>query len=92
MSWIQKDIIEPLQSCKEKVYGRTDDWFFDSAIYKSIRIMKLIDKYIEKHGEASLSDASKWLYQDDKGQREAVDLVANILEELSEYADDEHED
>lgn len=92
MIWIQKDIIDPLQTCKEKAYGKIDEWNFDSAIYKTIRIMKHINKYVEKHGETSLTLNSEWLYQDNKGQKDAVDLVASILEELAEYAEPEEKE
>lgn len=88
MIWIQKDIIEPLQTCKEKANGKIDDWYFDNAIYKSIRILKSINKYVEKHGDIALRLNSEWLYRDNKGQRDAIDLVATILEDLSEYTDE----
>lgn len=54
-------------------------------------ILKLIDKFVDKHGNIALSCAGEWLYQDDRGQVEAVELVANILEVLSPLADEDAE-
>ena len=50
-------------------------------------ILKLIDKFVDKHGNIALSCAGEWLYQDDRGQVDARELVANILEGLSLLAD-----
>ena len=54
-------------------------------------ILKLIDKFIDKHGNIALSCAGEWLYQDDRGQVDALELVANILEVLSPLADEDDE-
>lgn len=54
-------------------------------------ILKLIDRFVDKHGNIALSCAGEWLYQDDKGQVDALKLVADILEVLSPLADDEDE-
>lgn len=52
-------------------------------------ILKLIDKFVDKHGNIALSCAGEWLYQDDRGQVDALELVANILEVLSPLADED---
>ena len=54
-------------------------------------IFTLIDKFINKHGDIALSCAGEWLYQDDKGQVDALELVADILEVLSPLAEEESE-
>lgn len=54
-------------------------------------IFTLIDKFVDKHGDVALSSAGEWLYQDDKGQVDALELVADILETLSPLAEDEDE-
>ena len=54
-------------------------------------ILKLIDKFVDNHGNIALSCASEWLYQDDRGQVDALELVANILEVLSPLADEDDE-
>ena len=54
-------------------------------------ILKLIDKFVDKHGNITLSCAGEWLYQDDRGQVDALELVANILEVLSPLADEDDE-
>ena len=54
-------------------------------------ILKLIDKFVDKHGNIALSCAGEWLYQNDRGQVDALELVANILEVLSPLADEDDE-
>ena len=54
-------------------------------------IFTLIDKFVDKHGNIALSCADEWLYQDDGGQVDALELVANILEVLSPLADADDE-
>lgn len=51
-------------------------------------VFALIDKFVDKHGNIALSCAGEWLYQDDKGQVDAIELVADILEVLSQLSDD----
>lgn len=94
---IKADIIEPLEAYAKKlrkidVENMTEEEMnLQVATYKASHILKLINKYAEKHGEIALSCAGKWLYQDDKGNVNAIDLVADLLEELSEYAEVEEE-
>ena len=52
-------------------------------------VLKLIDKFVDKHGNIALSCAGEWLYQDDRGQVDALELVANILEVLSPLAEED---
>ena len=54
-------------------------------------IFTLIDKFVDKHGNIALSCAGEWLYQDDRGQVDALELVENILEVLSPLADEDDE-
>ena len=54
-------------------------------------ILKLIDKFVDKHGNIALSCAGEWLYQDDRGQVDALELVANMLEVLSPLVDEDDE-
>ena len=52
-------------------------------------VFALIDNFVDKHGDIALSCAGEWLYQDDSGQVDALELVANILEALSPLAEEE---
>ena len=52
-------------------------------------VFALIDNFVDKHGDIALSCAGEWLYQDDRGQVDALELVANILEALSPLAEEE---
>ena len=54
-------------------------------------IFTLIDKFVDKHGNIALSCTGECLYQDDRGQVDALELVANILEALSPLADADDE-
>ena len=54
-------------------------------------ILKLIDKFVDKHGNIALSCTGECLSQDDRGQVDALELVANILEVLSPLADADDE-
>lgn len=49
-----------------------------SAVWRASCILKHINKYAEKHGEIALSLAGEWLFQDDKGITDAIDLVADL--------------
>lgn len=46
-------------------------------------IFKLIQSYIEKHGDVAITCGSEWMYQDDNGQTDALKLVGNILDTLN---------
>ena len=52
-------------------------------------VFALIDKFVDKYGDIALSCAGEWLYQDDRGQVDALELVANILGVLSPLAEEE---
>ncbi|MPM00574.1 hypothetical protein SDC9_46801 [bioreactor metagenome] len=94
---IRADIIEPLETYAKKlrkidVEDMTEEEMdLQVATYKAARVLKHINKFAEKHGEIALSCAGEWLYQDDRGSVDAIDLVADLLEELSEYAETEEE-
>lgn len=55
-------------------------------------ILTLIDKYVDKHGDIALSCGSEWMFQDDEGQVDALDLVGNILDILQDFPDDEQDE
>jgi len=61
------------------------------AAAASARVMRLIEKYVEKHGNIALSIGSEWMHQDDQGQVDALTLVGDILDSLSCYANKEEE-
>lgn len=54
-------------------------------------VFVLIERFVDKHGNIALSCGGEWMYQDDKGQVDALELVSNILESLSEFAEDSNE-
>lgn len=53
-------------------------------------ILTLIDKYVDKHGDIALSCGSEWMFQDDMGQVDAMNLVGDILDVLHGFAEDEN--
>jgi len=95
---IKTDIIKPLETLKSKYREikpedmSEEEMSAESAIYEAIQVLKHINKYTEMHGEVALSCGGEWLYQDDEGQIGALNLVEDLLEELSEYAEIEDED
>lgn len=72
--------------------GIEDDGEFTYAVADMLKVMNLIKNYVNKHGNIALSCGGEWMYQDDNGQVDALELVSNILDSLSNYADDENED
>ena len=61
----------------------------DRMIREVSDIIKMIAEYVEKHGNIALLCGSEWLYQDDAGQVDAIELVSKILDRMSGYADKE---
>lgn len=56
-----------------------------TGVFESIR------KYVNKHGEIAISCGSEWLFQSDKGQVDALELVGDILDKLSVFVVNEDE-
>ena len=52
-------------------------------------VIELIDKYVDKHGDVALICGGEWMYQDNEGQVDALELVSDILDVLKDFADDE---
>lgn len=69
--------------------GIDDAGALDEACRTVCRVMDLVCNYVEKHGNIALSIGSEWMYDDDKAQVDALRLVADILDELSEYAEED---
>ena len=64
---------------------------FDIVTKAAEDVFKLIEQYIKKHGNIALSCGSEWMFQNDDGQIDALDLVGNILDRLSIFAFTEDE-
>lgn len=71
--------------------GIEDAVGLDEACRTACRVMELVCKYVEKHGNIALSVGSEWMYQDDNAQVDALRLVGTILDTLSDYAEEEAE-
>lgn len=65
---------------------------FYTTVHDSAKIIDRINRFVRKHGNIALSYGGEWLYQDDEGQVDALELVSDILEILSDYAEDDVED
>lgn len=72
--------------------GIEDDGEFTYAIEDMLKVMNLIKNYVSKHGNIALSCGGEWMYQDDNGQVDALELVSSILDSLSKYANEDEED
>lgn len=62
------------------------------AVLDAAKVIKRICNYIEKHGTISLACGAEWMYQDDDGQIDALELVAQILDDLEGYSESEDEE
>lgn len=52
-------------------------------------VFSLIDKFVDKHENIALSCGSEWLYQNDEGQVDALELVGDILDIIGQYENNE---
>lgn len=72
--------------------GIDDDAKFDCAVRDAAKLIKFIVAYVNKHGNIALSCSGEWLYQSDRGQVDALELVSDLLDCLSDYAEDDDEE
>lgn len=72
--------------------GIDDEGKFSMAVLDAAKIIKRVCDYIEKHGTISLACGAEWMYQDDDGQIDALELVAQILDDLEDYSEREDEE
>ncbi|OUO16170.1 hypothetical protein [Flavonifractor sp. An4] len=89
MSKLRTDLHDYLIFCVNN--GIDDPGKFSEAVLDAAKILERICTYIEKHGTISLSCGSEWMYQSDRGQIDALDLVSKILDDLEGYAEKENE-
>lgn len=75
---------------QNKIVDRQDE--FDLTTSVVTKTFQLIQNYINKHGNIALACGAEWMYQDDEGQVDALELVGKILDNLSVFAEPEDED
>lgn len=80
-----KDVIIRLNAVKHSSISKYNS--AEQALLTATEVLELVDAFVEKHGDIALSCGSEWLYQSDRGQVDAIELVSKILDSLSEYAD-----
>ena len=85
MSRLRTETIDVILDAMEN--GIDDAGGLDEACRTTCRVMDLVCEYVEKHGNIALSVGAEWMFDDDKAQVDALRLVGNILDELSEYAE-----
>ena len=85
-------LVNIFNDVREHGLDAVDDFDFDEALYEAHKIFKLIEKYVNKHGNISLACGGEWMYQDDDGQVDALELVSDILDNLSDYAEPEDDE
>jgi hypothetical protein len=83
---LRKELYNYILSCID-ADGIDNDAKFDAAIRDMLKTLDCICSYIEKHGAISLRCGGEWMFQDDEGQVDALDLVSDILDSLSDYAE-----
>ena len=64
---------------------------YDITTQTITSVFELIQIYINKHGEIAVSCGSEWLFQDDKAQTDALELVGDILDKLSLFTVNEED-
>lgn len=85
-----KELVEAAKNIRQN--GIEDDGeTLDDVLFAFNLVFSRIDKYVNKHGNIALSCGSEWMYQSDRGQEDALDLVGNILDGLEDYAEIEEE-
>jgi hypothetical protein len=87
-----KDIIEVLKSIENRDISDVNGQEFDMTIEASIKIFELINKYDEKHRNMPLQLGGEWLYQDDDGQVDGLQLVGDILDKLENFSNEKDDD
>lgn len=87
MSILRNQTIDVINDALEN--GIDDAGALDEACRAVCDVMELVCRYVEKHGNISLSVGSEWMYDSDKAQVDALALVAKILDSLSEYAEED---
>lgn len=83
---LKKDLYDALLNAKNRY--KNDDKIFDKAVNMSAHIIKLICDYCDEHElaiDCGIDCGAEWLYQDDLGQIDALELVGEILDSLNEY-------
>lgn len=86
-----KELVKAAENIRQ--YGIEDDGeALDTVLYEFINVFSSINKYVDKHGNIALSCGGEWMYQNDKGQVDALELVSDILDKLWDYAEPEEED
>lgn len=86
-----KDLINIFERMRDDGINDVDGEEFDTAVRTAIDVFDIIKDYVKSNGDISLSCGSEWLFQDDKGQVNALDLCGHILDRLEEYAEDDCE-
>jgi hypothetical protein len=82
-----KELINILERMRDDGINEVDGEEFDTAVRTSIDIFTLIEKYVQKHGDIALCCGAEWMYQDDDGQIDGLELCGDILDSLNEYAE-----
>lgn len=84
------DVLDILHKMKQDGINEITGEEFDFVVDVSINVMKLIKRYVDDNGNIALSCGSEWMYQDDDGQINGLELCGKILDSLNELA--EYED
>lgn len=82
---LRKETVDVIMDTLEN--GIDDPGEFDAACRTAAEVMEKVCCFVEKHGSDILAFGAEWLYQTDKAQVDALELVADILEDLSEYCE-----
>ena len=84
---LRKETVDVIINALEN--GIDDPGEFDAACRTAVDVLEKVCCFVETHGNLALDCGAEWLYQTDKAQVDALELVADILEDLSEYCEED---
>ena len=83
------DIISVFDNYRDTGMRKITEDELDKAVMEAAYVFRQIRKYTSKHPMA-LACPDDYIYQDDDAQTDAIELVLNICEQMTDYS--EYED
>lgn len=83
---LRKETVDVIMDALEN--GIDDPGEFDQACRTAAKVMDKVCAFVEKHGNDALAFGAEWLYQSNHAQVDALELVADVLEVVGDYAEE----
>jgi hypothetical protein len=82
------DVIEVIENLPaEEAFTVTET---DLALELASKVLQVVKKYVDKHGNIALRCGGEFVWQSDDGQFDAISSFTEILEAAAEYVDCEN--